>query len=249
VDAKPIPALVSVLTANAVTVWLLASGRLTMFELLLLITLELIALTLITKASERWGRHARRKHRRRFPRGLVGVLVSTLAMAGLAAALWPFQLMQMWLFGASMDDWQQVLDPLRALAGSEVKWPLLITLAGALWDATRGDLQRNDQQAAGRLLTLVLGGFPFIAPLLLAAGATVRAALRARDEGGVLRFQPYVYVLAAITLGLMFGGISLVGSLFSLGAAGWMLSFLSTKVLLETVAATGVAKVRKKRAA
>lgn len=240
-----VPVLLPVVVANAVTVWLMLSGRLSILELLLLISLETLGLHLIGGVSDIARMSRRRRRREGLLRSVAGLLWRTGFLAALIAVLWLFQIAMLWIFAAGVDDLRRLLEPLALLAGSELVWPLALTLAGAVWDAFTREHAEIDRQSAARLMTLVLGVFPFIAPVLVMAGATVREIMRGGvGREGAVEFSPRAIVLGAITGVLVLGVPTLLPVLLQLGARGWMISFLSTKIVLEVAAAVLVHQAR-----
>lgn len=233
--ASTLPLLLPVIGGNALVAWLLATGRMQVIELLLLTVFECLALHVAVAIGERaakgQGRRRRRKRRRGVLAGTVSIVASTLALAALLALLCAFQFMQMWIFGIDDAGFERLLAPLDLLVRSPLLWPLAITTAAAAWAIHAGRIADEERQIAARLLTLVLGAFPFIAPALLLGGIAMRSWQGSKDAAVTHHRRSLLMAGAAVVL--MMATLPSLPALVALGVAGWMISFLSTKLLLE----------------
>lgn len=157
------------LAGNGLVVWLVASGRMTPFELVTLVALE--ALLLIALA---WGQSRLVPPEAREPPTMpLRERLGTLAFA----AVWLGGVYSICLL-VMLRAWPEALaaarDPIGFLAHSTIRWPLLLTAVMALIDALQdwsffrrhGGMFHSTPgfQGAARWLTLFLGGIPFAIP-------------------------------------------------------------------------------------
>jgi hypothetical protein len=157
------------LLGNGLVVWLVASGRMTPFELVLLVAIE--ALLLIGIA---W------LQKRSVPPEAVDPNPMTLKdrLQTLAFLLFWLGGVYSFVFFGFVPSGAEMLgalrDPLGFLAASSLKWPLLVTVVTAAVDALQDAahfrrhggkfLSTPGFQGAARMLTLILGGIPFAVP-------------------------------------------------------------------------------------
>ncbi|MGQ0799975.1 MAG: hypothetical protein ACT4NL_07695 [Pseudomarimonas sp.] len=234
------------LAGNGLIAWLVISGRMTPFELVLLVFIE--ALLLIGIA---W------LQRRLVPADAV----ESDAMSGMErlktlgfllfwlAGVYSFVLFGFVPSGAEMLG--ALRDPLGYLAGSSIKWPLLITLTLAAIDAAqdRRHFRRHGGmfystpglQGAARGLTLILGGIPFVVPFF---GFTIGLKLGVeRAHGWLTRgvanpsWKAFISTVLALTvLGLVIGGLVLADHIdraLASGVAWWALCYAAAKFVSE----------------
>jgi hypothetical protein len=157
------------LLGNGLVVWLVASGRMTPFELVLLVAIECVLLIGIAWVQKR-----------RAPPGAVDPnpmtrsdRLKTLAfLLFWLGGVYSFVLLGLVPSGTEMRG--LLRDPIGFLAASSLKWPLFITLLTAAIDALQDHahfarhggkfLSTPGFHGAARMLTLVLGGIPFVVP-------------------------------------------------------------------------------------
>ena len=157
------------LLANGIVAWLVASGRMTPFELVVLVALEAAMLISIAWLQSRTVLpEAREKN----PMPLRDRLVT------LAFGLFWLGGVYTFVFLGFVPSWPEIQgafqDPLGFLGHSNLKWPLLITLFLAAIDALQDRVHFARQggkflstpgfNGAARWLTLFLGGIPFVVP-------------------------------------------------------------------------------------
>lgn len=140
-----------------------------------------------------------------------------------------------------MPDWRALAAaPFAFLAGSAIRWPLAVSIGGALLDAVadrqfwkhRGGIFISTPGFTGlaRWLTLILGGIPFFVPFAVGAGliAAVAKALERRFKTTPTTVWP---LLAFPVLGLaLFWGM---GWLIRAGAVGWTIGYVAAKLGAE----------------
>lgn len=137
-----------------------------------------------------------------------------------------------------LPDWQGLAAaPLDYLAQSAIRWPLAVSVGGALLDAFadrqfwrhRGGIFVSTPGFTGlaRWLTLIFGGIPFFVPFAVGAGiiAAVAKALERRFAATPTKTWP---LLAFPVLGIaLFWGM---GYLIRAGAVGWTIGYVSAKL-------------------
>lgn len=256
---RGITLLLPVVLSNAVTIVLIATGRMSPIELLLLISLEIIALTLINIGRQAWQVGGHRLGKQTLLHFAALSVVQALLVLVICALL-AMQVFMILVFGVQDAGWEQLLDPVGMLVGSLVGLPLALTLAGALWDLAVGEYDAIERQIAARYFALAIGVVPFIAPVLLLGGAlmkelrsgnpetwTVKSQLsdppaHKADSAGGIHWSRRGVVLLVVTGLVVLAGFELAPTLFGLGVIGWLWSFLSIKILLEVWLALALAK-------
>lgn len=235
------------LSANGVVAWLVASGRMTPFELVVLVALEAALLIGIAWLQSRLvPEEAREKN----PMGLrerLGTLAFALFWLGGVYAFVFFG------FVPSGEEIGRALrGPLGFLTRSTLKWPLLITLVGAAVDALQDAahfrrhggtfLSTPGFHGAARWLTLFLGGIPFMVPLfgtviaLKLVGERIAAAVKRRF--GKPEGRAFIVLLMMIPVAgwLVLTGIGWLGAALDpvVGAVGWWaLCYAAAKFVSE----------------
>jgi len=234
------------LAANGLIAWLVISGRMTPFELVLLVLIEallLIGIAWLQKRSvpadavESDGMSGKERLK------TLGFLLVWLA------GVYSFVLFGFVPSGAEMLG--ALRDPLGFLAGSSIKWPLLITVTLAAIDAAqdRRHFRRHGGmfystpglQGTARALTLILGGIPFVVPVFgFAIGLKLGVE---RAHGWLTRgaanpsWKAFIStVLALAVLGCVIGGLALVDYIdhaLASGVAWWALCYGAAKFFSE----------------
>jgi hypothetical protein len=148
------------------------------------------------------------------------------------------------IFGAylrEMPDWRALATaPFAFLAGSAIRWPLAVSIAGALADGfadrqfwrQRGGIFVSTPgfTALARWLTLIFGGIPFFVPFAVGVGliAAVAKALERRFKRAPTTTWP---LLAFPVLGIaLFWGM---GWLIRAGVVGWTIGYVAAKLGAE----------------
>jgi hypothetical protein len=137
-------------------------------------------------------------------------------------------------------------DPIAALRASALRWPLAISLFGAVTDAIadwrfwrgRGGyfLSTPGFSAVARWLTLFLGGIPFFVPL--AIGGWLVSLVAKKIERRVFRpgnggnFSSAPLMLVPL---LVIGVFLLIGRLVVAGVAGWAIGYCAAKIASEAL--------------
>jgi hypothetical protein len=218
------------LSANGMVAWLIVTRRMTPFELVLLVAIELLLLIAISLLQQRLVPKEAREPSPMRLRERLGMLVFALVWLGGVYAVALLALVPSW------DEIRAAAqDPLAFLARSQIKWPLLITLAGAAVDAMQDHahfrraggkfLSTPAMHGGARMLTLVLGGIPFFVPVVAVAVAIKTAFERGAAWLRRRGMQPHsdrealLAVILIPALALPFFGT--MGWLLSAGIAGW----------------------------
>lgn len=236
----------STLAANALVVWLVASGRMTPFELVLLVALEAILLIGIAWLQKHSVPPAAREPDALTPRDRLQTFAFLLVWLG---GVYSFVFFGFVPSGAEMLG--ALRDPLAFLAGSSLKWPLAITLATAAIDALQDHahfrrhggkfLSTPGFQGAARMLTLILGGIPFAVPFfgavigLKLAVEKIHARLT-RDKERPNRNALFVTLLALAVAALVWTGATLLDRIdlaLQRGVAWWALCYGAAKFVSE----------------
>ena len=235
------------LCANAMTAGLLMSGRMTPFELVVLVALEAVLLIGIG-----WLQGL----------GLPREAIEKNPMP-VRERLLTFGFGLFWLGGVytivfvgmvpSVDEIVRAArDPLAFLARSNLKWPLLVTAAGALldWMQDAAYFRRHGGaflstpgfHGVARWLTLFLGGIPLFVPLvaMMFGAAYVGKRLAAfwkkmYDASHERTFVVLVLVVPPTVL-LVPGGLARVGAWLEPWARGvgwWAVCYASAKFIAE----------------
>jgi sterol desaturase/sphingolipid hydroxylase (fatty acid hydroxylase superfamily) len=161
----------STLAANGIIVWLIATARMTPFELVALVAIEVVLLVGIGWLQGRSVPVAAREKQAMAPRERL--------VTGAFALFWlggVYSFVFLGFVPSGEEIGRALRDPIAFLAGSNLKWPLLITLAGAALDVMQdaAHFRRHGGtfistpgfHGAARWLTLFLGGIPFFVPLV-----------------------------------------------------------------------------------
>ncbi len=229
------------LIANLVTVRLVLNGQMQPWELVALVAVEAVALTGIAWLQTRFVPAEARMDKPKPLRERLSVALFGLAWLGFVYAI---------ILGAFLRDLEPLLaaarDPWTTLRTSALRWPLAISLGGALLDAVadwrhwreRGGyfLSTPGFNAAARWLTLFLGGIPFIVPIATVAWAIVTLAKRfdTRGRAGAAgRGLPIAQLLLLPALAL--GVFGLMGWLIQAGVLGWAIGYTSAKLVSEAL--------------
>lgn len=236
----------STLFGNALVVWLVASGRMTPFELVLLVAIEALLLIGIAWLQTRGLPHGALDKQPASLRQRVGSLAFLLFWL---TAVYGIVLFVMVPSGDEI--LAAVRDPLAFFAASTLKWPLLVTVVTALIDALqdRAHFRRHGGQflstpgfqGAARLLTLILGGIPFFVPF---AGTMIGLKLAIeRVHGAMKRRVPNLKRDLALATSLLIGLVVLFwggSTLFARleqalenGVAWWALCYGAAKFVSE----------------
>lgn len=231
----------SALVGNGLTAWFVASGRMTPLELVVLVVLEALMLGALAWAQLRFvPAHARPRNPAPVGQRLFTLVFGLAWLGGVYGIVFGFFVPQ----GEGLS--QLLADPLAFITDSELRWPLLTSLAGALADARRDRehfashggqfLSTPGFNALARVLTLLLGGIPFAVPLFALVIAInffiekLHAWTRSRQT-----LHPDNAELAVILLVPLFGiGVFAVfGALITAGASGWAVGYCCAKFAAE----------------
>jgi hypothetical protein len=228
----------AVIAANFLTARALVRGEMRPWELVILVALEAAALSAIA-----WVQNfsvppeARADHdEKKTP---IAQRLGALAF-GLVWLIFVYGLI-FFAYLRETPDWGAVVrDPIGFLASSAIRWPLAVSVGGALLDAIadrqfwrlRGGtfISTPGFTAIARWLTLIFGGIPFFVPF--AAGAAVIAAVAKGIERRIgPRPRAHGAIAAIPVLGIaLFAG---VGWLIRAGSLGWTIGYVSAKLLAE----------------
>ena len=236
----------STLAGNALVVWLVASGRMTPFELVVLVAIEALLLIGLAWLQSR-AVPPEAVERNPMPlRERLGTFAFLLVWLG---GVYAFVFFGFVPSGAEM--LAALRDPLGFLAGSSLKWPLLITLVTAAVDALQDHahfrrhggkfLSTPGFQGAARMLTLILGGIPFAVPFF---GAVIGLKLAVEKIHARLTQGPrnpqrkalVTSVLAVTVLALVWGAGAAVDRIdlaLQRGVAWWALCYGAAKFVSE----------------
>ena len=227
------------LTGNLVIAWLVANGRMSPLELVLLVALEAVLLVLVAWAQSKF---VPKEAIQRTPQTLgqkLGTLAFGLFWLGAVYAL---------VLGAFVPQGEEVkrllADPMAFLLSSNLKWPLLITLAGAAVDALQDHahygrhggifMSTPGLQGVARWLTLFLGGIPFFMPLVAVVGVLVALGTQVaewiKQRGGGNR---EAIILTALTPVLSVAFFSTFAWLVQSDVSGWAVGYCTAKFAAE----------------
>ncbi|MFN7942988.1 MAG: hypothetical protein U0X73_15465 [Thermoanaerobaculia bacterium] len=230
----------AVVAANLVTLRLLLRGELQPWELVLLVASEAVAFSAIAWIQSRFVPASARMDKEMPLRERLVTLAFGLFWLAAVYGL---------ILGLFLKDLAPLLaalrDPLRFLATSSIRWPLAISLAGAVVDAVadqrfwrrRGGyfLSTPGFAAGARLLTLFLGGIPFLIPLAIGGWLISQVIQRVekllvRPTAGPAKMFAFVAVPA-----MMIGLFYLMGFLIRGGLLGWAIGYVSAKMASEAL--------------
>lgn len=230
----------TVLSGNVLVAWLVTTGRMSPLELVLLVAVEAVLLVLIAWVQSRFvPPEAIKRSNESFGQKLF-VFLFGLVWLGAVYGL---------VLGAFVQQGAEVKrlldDPAAFLLASHIKWPLMITLAGAAVDALQDHahfgrhggifLSTPGLQGVARWLTLFLGGIPFFMPIVAVAGglfaliAKTGEWLRARGAGAGA--QNAWMVLAMPVLSVAF--FATFGWLVTSEVSGWAVGYATAKFAAE----------------
>jgi hypothetical protein len=236
------------ISSNVLAAWLVATQRMTPFELVVLVALEAAILIGIGMLQARFvPPEAREKHTMSTRQRLGTLGFGLFWLAGVYGLV----LIAFVPSGAEM--LRALRDPFGFFAESTLRWPLLITLLGAAVDtmqdaahfARRGGrfISTPGLHGVARWLTLFLGGIPFFVPMigLLVAiklvGERVAAVVRRRVGRPSERIMIIGLLLIPVAGWLLLLGIGslvtwITASLDS-GVAWWALCYCSAKFVAD----------------
>lgn len=230
------------LGGNLVIAWLVAHGRMSPLELVVLVAIEAVLLVAIAWIHSRFVPKESLNEKPMKLRERLGTLAFGLFWLACVYGLVLFA------FVPSGDELRRLLDdPFAFVLGSNLKWPLLITLGGALVDALQdhAHLMRRGGyfistpglQGAARWMTLFLGGIPFFMPVVAVIGLLVALGKRAgewvkRRRGGDDREieSKVMMVLAPLMMVAFFATFS---GLVTSGVSGWAIGYATAKFIAE----------------
>lgn len=225
----------SVVAANFLTARALLRGEMRPWELVLLVALEAAAFSVIawvqTLSVPEEARPDDDGPKQSLGQRLGGMAFGLFWIVAVYGLIFSFYLRE-------MPDWRSLAAaPLDYLARSAIRWPLAVSVGGALLDAFadrqfwrhRGGIFISTPGFTGlaRWLTLIFGGIPFFVPFAVGAGiiAAVAKGLERRFKTGPTTVWP---LLAFPVLGLaLFWGM---GYLIAAGAVGWTIGYISAKL-------------------
>ena len=229
------------LGGNITIAWLVANGRMSPLELVMLVAIEAVLLVAIAMIHAKFVPKESIKEKPMPWQARLGTLAFGLFWLGCVYGLVLFA------FVPSGDEVRRLMDdPMAFVFGSNLKWPLLITLVGALVDvlqdhahlARRGGqfISTPGLQGAARWMTLFLGGIPFFMPvvaviaLLVAVGKRIGEWLKRRKGDGKDREAVVMAVMMPL---LMVGFFGTFAGLVTSGVSGWAIGYTTAKFIAE----------------
>ena len=236
------------LSTNAVAAWLVATGRMTPFELVVLVAIEAVLLIGIGMIQNRLlPPEAREKHTMSMQQRL-GTL--TFGLFWLSAV---YALVLLVFLPSGPEILRAARDPVAFFAESTLRWPLLITLVGAAVDAMQDAThfrRRRDRfistpglHGVARWLTLFLGGIPFFVPMvgvmvaIKLVGERGAAAFRRRFGQPSDRIAIIAILLIPLACWLLLLGITWLGTWIAAsldsGVAWWALCYCFAKFVAD----------------
>jgi hypothetical protein len=233
----------TLLIANAVVIHYLIIGEMTPFELVVLVALEALLLSGIARTQ----RLLVPVEARIRPAGTGRSPIATLVF-GIAWLLVTYLLVFWMFFDIGAEVAAALADPSLFLWQPQIRWPLSITLAGAVVDALSDHLHFRkggghfvstvEFNALARLLTLLLGAIPFFVPLVVfAVGIFVlikRIELR-QMSAGVVPVPKALLALVVLLGALAVGMAVIISGLFAAGITGWAIGYVSAKLAGEAL--------------
>jgi hypothetical protein len=231
----------SVAGSNAVVLYLLVTGRMRPFHLVVLVAIEALLLSAIAWIQSRLvPRSALMESKPQPLRARLGTLAFGAVWLGFVYAI---------ILGAMLGAGGEVLEairhPLATLRQDALLWPLTLTATFAVTDAIRDWMHWRSMggyflstpgfNSAARWLTLFLGGIPFFVPLAFGVWtiSTLIERVNKRRAGtpapaAASRLAPVIApALAAGLLGVM-------GWLLEAGVSGWAVGYCSAKLASES---------------
>ncbi len=234
------------LLGNGLVVWLVISGRMTPFELVMLVAIEALLLMGIA-----W------LQKRSVPPEAVEANPMTLKdrLTTLAFLLLLLGGMYGFVFFDLVPSEAEILgflrDPVAFLSASSLKWPLLITLITASIDVLQdhahfrrhGDMffSTPQLQGAARGLTLILGGIPYLVPVVCTAiclhfgvkrmHAWLTRGVRYDFDKGLIAIFLGLGVMASIVGALML--LDRIDAALGHGVQLWTLGYGAAKFVAE----------------
>lgn len=228
----------SVLAANLLTARALLRGEMRPWELALLVALEALALSAIAWVQT-IGLPKDALPDEEGPKQTVAQRLGVLAF-GLFWIACVYGL----IFGfyvREMPDWHALASaPLAYLATSAIRWPLAVSIGGALLDAIadrqfwrhRGGIFVSTPgfTALARWLTLIFGGIPFFVPFAVGVGliAAIVKMLEKRFKTTPMTTWP-IALFPLLTLVLFWG----MSHLIAAGVVGWTIGYIAAKLGAE----------------
>lgn len=229
------------LAGNGLVVWLVASGRMTPFELVTLVALEALLLIALAWGQSRLVPPEAREPPAMTPRDRLNTLIF--------AAFWLGGVYSICLL-VMLRAWPEALaatrDPIGFLATSAIRWPLLLTALMALIDALQdwrffrrhGGIFHSTPgfHGAARWLTLFLGGIPFAIPFFTAFIGLVKGgeALARYARGNTTRKAALgIIALLVVGIALCSGLPSILDRATRDGVSMWALGYCAAKVCAE----------------
>lgn len=235
------------LVSNAMIARFLMSGRMTPFELVVLVALEAVLLTAIAWLQ---GLGMPREAIQKNP------MPARERLATLGFGLFWLGGVYTLVFLAMAPSRDEILraahDPLAFLDRSNLKWPLLITLAGAALDSLQDAahfrrhggtfLSTPGFHGAARWLTLFLGGIPFFVPLvalvfgIAQVGKLAVAAWKKRFGTSHDRVQTVAILMIPVAGWLVLNGIGWIDAWLEpqvRGVGWWAVCYASAKFVAE----------------
>jgi hypothetical protein len=228
----------SVVAANVVTARALFRGEMRPWELVVLVALEALAFSVIA-----WIQNfsvppeARADHGEKKPTPLQRLGTLTF---GLFWLLFVYGL----VFGGylrEIPEWGALArDPFAFLGRSAIRWPLAISIGGAILDAVadrqfwrhRGGTFVSTPGFTGvaRWLTLIFGAIPFFVPFAAGAGVIAAVAKLVEKRGGPRPKAHWALFLIPVLAILLFVAM---GRLIQAGEVGWATGYVSAKLAME----------------
>lgn len=231
----------TVLAGNITIAWLVATGRMTPLELVLLVAIEAMLLIGLAMLHSRFVPKASLEKNPMRWRERLGTLAFGLFWLGCVYGI------VLGFFVPSGEELRRLTDdPAGFLLRSNLKWPLLITLAGGFVDALHDHAHQRQHggqflstpglQGAARWLTLFLGGIPFLMPvvavvgLLVAVGKRIGKWLERRDRANSNTEAMVLSVMAPV---MMVAFFATFGGLVTSGVSGWAIGYATAKFIAE----------------
>lgn len=231
----------TVLSGNILIAWLVATGRMSPLELVLLVAIEAVILVAIAMIHSRFVPKESLEKNPMGWRERLGTFAFGVFWLGCVYT------MVLGFFVPSGDELHRLADdPVAFLLGSNLKWPLLITLAGGFVDALQDHVHQRKHggqfistpglQGAARWLTLFLGGIPFFMPtvavvaIFVAVGKRIGEWLKRRGSANSSTEAVVMTVMAPLMMVAFFATFA---GLVSSGVSGWAIGYSTAKFIAE----------------